>query len=76
MLWFVLRHYKCLTLLGAIKIVFILEKPDIEIKRFRWWSKWIDLSYSLDCTLRVRVNRLNMKEFRVLRKRIINSYQE
>ena len=46
----------------------ILTDVDIDIKRFHWWSKWIDVAiYDYSCEpflIQMKVSKSNKKKFR------------
>ena len=46
----------------------VLQLDDVQIKRLRWWSNWIDIAaYDYECRpwlVQMRVSRTNAKRFR------------
>ena len=51
-----------------MKDIRILTVDDVEIKKFRWWSSWIDVTVcnngAYAYLLQMKINRLNSKKFK------------
>lgn len=49
----------------------VFTVDDVEFKRFRWWSNWVDVAvFSYDATpylLQMKISRSNKKQFNAIR---------